>query len=138
MSLVQINWKPDARALRKFGVAMLVGFGLIGLLLQFGPHHRPLAARVCWGFGAAAGLLGLTGTRAALPVYWAWMGLAFVMGSIMSRVVLTVFYFGMITPMGWGMRLAGRDKLRLRRRDVKTYWSDLPPPAGKAGYERQF
>ncbi len=137
MSLVQINWKPGATDLRKFGVAMIVGFGIIGLLTQF-VGHKPVAAYGCYGFGAAAGALGLTGTRLALPVYWAWMGVAFVMGNIMSRVLLAVFYFGMITPMGRAMRLRGRDKLRLRKRDVPTYWCDLPPPADPASYERQF
>jgi hypothetical protein len=137
VSLVRINWKPGPAELRKFGWAMLIGFGLIGLILQFW-LHRPLGARGCWIFGAVAGLLGLTGTKVALPVYWAWMGIAFVLGNVMGRVVLALFYFGMITPMGWVMRLGGRDKLTLRRGAHATYWRDCPPPADKARYERQF
>ena len=137
MSLVHINWKPGAADLRKFGVAMIVGFGIIGLLMQFAAH-KPATAYGCYGFGAAAGLLGLSGTRAALPVYWAWMGVAFVMGNIMSRVLLAAFYFGMITPMGWTMRLIGRDKLRLRKPATASYWTDLPPPAAPTSHERQF
>ena len=138
MSLVQINWKPTPRELRKFGVVLFIGFALIGALLHWA-GHRPAAALGCWAFGAIAGALGLTGTPLALPLYWAWMGVAFVMGHIMSRVLLTVFYYGMITPVGWLMRLLGRDKLMLRRKPRATYWQPVaPPPAKAAGYERQF
>jgi hypothetical protein len=143
MSFVSINWKPDARELRKFGWAMLFGFGLIGLALRAWPWHWPFpraprAATVCWVFGAVAGLLGLTATRAALPIYFAWMGVAFVMGNIVSRIVVAGVYFLVITPMGLAMRLMGRDKLQLRRRDVPTYWIVRAPKTGNEDYERQF
>ena len=143
MSLVQINWDPDARELRKFGVTMLVGFGLIGLALHLWPwgwpfHRNPGAALVCFGVGAAAGLLGLTGTRAALLFYWPWMGVAFVAGNIMSRILLGAFFYGMITPMGLVMRLVGRDRLKVRRKNRETYWEDIPPVADRSRYEHQF
>ena len=123
--------------LRKFGVAMLVGFGLIGALFRFG-LHRPEAALGCWIFGAVAGVIGLTGWKVALPLYWAWMGIAFVLGNIMSRTVLTLFYYGMITPMGFCRRLAGRDRLKLRKPAAYSYWTDVPPRADPDQLDRQF
>ncbi len=143
MSLVQINWHPDARELRKFGVTMLAGFGLIGLALHVWPwawpfHRNPDAARVCYAVAAGVGLLGITGTRAALLVYWPWMGMAFLAGNVMSRILLAVFYYGMITPMGLAMRLVGRDRLNIRRNDRKTYWEDMPPVTDRSRYEHQF
>ena len=143
MSFVSINWKPDAKELRKFGWAMLIGFGLIGLALMAWPWdwpfpRAPRAAVVCWVFGAVAGLLGLTGTRAALPIYCVWMGVAFVMGNIVSRVVIAGIYFLVITPMGLAMRLTGRNKLQLKRRDVPTYWIERERKDGDRDYERQF
>lgn len=137
MALVTINWSPDSRELRKFGVSMIVGFAIIGSIFLF-LLDRPNAAYVCYTFGAAAGLLGLTGTRAALPVYWAWMAIAFVMGNIISRVLLTLFFYLLITPMGLTRRFFGHDPLQLRQRAVTTYWRDLPPPPSKERYERQF
>lgn len=136
MSLVRINWRPDSTELRKFGVAMVVGFGLIGLFLRYG-LHRPDAALGCWVFGAVAGALGLTGWKVALPVYWAWMGIAFVMGNIMSRVVLTLFYYGMITPMGL-IRRQVKDRLSLRKPSASTYWTEVPPHNDTTNLERQF
>lgn len=137
MSLVQINWKASKKDLFWFGVCMIVGFGLIGGLLWWKAYRT--AAIVCWVVAGVCGGLGLTRTSAALPFYWAWMSIAFVLGNIISRLVLAVFFYGMITPMGLVMRLCGRDKLTLRRRTVDTYWVDAAPPApDKSRYERQF
>ena len=82
--------------------------------------------------------LGNTGTRAALPIYIVWMGVAFVMGSIISRVLISLFYYLMITPMGLVMRLSGRDKLKIKKQDCQTYWVDSKPLPENYSYERQF
>jgi hypothetical protein len=135
MALVEINWRPGARELRKFGVAMIVGFGLLAALAYWRASSTT-TVEVLLGVGVFAGLLGLTGTRAALVVYWPWMAIAFVMGNVMSRVLVTLFFFGVITPMGLLMRLLRRDKLQ-RRNIRSSYWDDLPP-SKPSGYERQF
>lgn len=136
MSMVRINWHPSASELRKFGVAMLVGFGLIGGLFFW--KRMPAAATVCWIFGAVAGVLGLTGTKVAMGIYVPWMGVALVMGNIVSRVLLAVIYYAVFTPMGLVRRLLGHDRLQLRRRQQDTYWLDAPDVTDPARYERQF
>lgn len=141
MSFVQIDWHPDRKGLRSFGVSMLAGFGLIGLAFYLGWPFSPnvKVAYGCWIFGFVSGILGLTGTKVALPFYWLWMGIAFIMGNIMSRLLIASFFYFMITPMGLFMRLIGRDKLALRRRTCDTYWCDVPPPTtDRRRYERQF
>jgi len=140
MALVEIDWRPSPTALRKFGVSMLVGFGIIGSAFYFGwpMTANQSAAYGLWIFGAVAGLLGLSGTRVALLVYYPWMGIGFVMGNIMSRLFLASFYFTTITIIALFFRLTGRDKLRLKRRTTDSYWVDLDLPEDKARYERQF
>jgi hypothetical protein len=136
MALVEINWKPDRRELRKFGIAMIIGFGVLAAAAQWW-WHRPTLAVVFAIVGAVAGLLGLTGTRAALLVYLPWMAIAFVLGNIMSRVLVAVFFYLVITPMGLLMRVFAKDALQ-RKNTRPSYWDDLPPPADRARYERQF
>lgn len=135
--MININWNPGPRELRKFGVSMIVGFAIIGLLFLF-VLDRPEAAPYCFAFGAIAGVLGLSGTRVALVVYLPWMLIAFVMGNIVSRVLLTVFFFVVITPVGLTRRLLRRDPLQLRQLPGPSYWKPLPPPKEPAEYERQF
>jgi hypothetical protein len=139
--MVRIQWRPGARDLRKFGAVLIAGFGLVGLAFYAGwpVAARPGLALGLWIGGGAAGLLGLTGTRAALPVYWAWMGVAFVLGNIVSRIAVGAVFFLVVTPFALAMRVAGRDALRLRRdRSARTYWRDLEPTPGRDAYERQF
>jgi hypothetical protein len=66
------------------------------------------------------------------------MGIAFVMGNIMSRVILVIVFYGMFTPMGLLSRLVGRDKLRLKKRGCNTYWLDAPSGTVVEKAERQF
>jgi hypothetical protein len=136
MSLVRINWRPGARELRRFGAVVLVGMGLIGLALHLW-LGRPQGAMGAWVAGAVVGLAGLTGTRVALPLYWAWMGVAFVVGNVVSRVALCALYYGLFTPMGLVMRLVGEDRLRLRRREG-SYWVDVRADGASPRHERQF
>jgi hypothetical protein len=136
LSLVRIDWRPGPKKLREFGAAILIGFAIIGGILYW--RDAQTAAYVCWIVAAAIGPIGLTGARIALPFYWVWMGFAFVMGNIMTRVVLAVVYYGVITPIGIAQRLAGRDRLQLHARTAETYWHDLPEAPPTEHYERQF
>ena len=140
MSLVQIDWQPDRRKLRTFGLIILTGFGLLGAGFWFGwpfPQNTTVGLILLVG-GHVAGLMALTGSKAALPFYWFWMGLAFVSGNIVSRVILALFYYSMITAMAIAGRVLGRDKLLLKRTKGKTYWVDLDHVVDPARYERQF
>ena len=135
-SLVSINFKPDARELRKFGLTMIIGFALIGGILFWREAH--VLAYFAWTFGGVTGLLALTGTAAGLPLYWLWMGIAFVMGSIIGPIVLAICYYGVVTPIALIMRLGGRDALLLRKLDTDSYWVDIDAPSDVESYERQF
>ena len=143
MSLVKIDWKPDAASRRNFGLTMLIGFGAIGLAFYAWPWTWPITQNTpvawgCWGFAVVSGVLGLSGSRLALAIYLPWMAVAFVMGSIMSRILVATFFYLMITPMGLAMRLIGRDRLQLKRPKGDTCWIDHKTTDDIRRYERQF
>jgi hypothetical protein len=52
--------------------------------------------------GCAARGFGLVAPRSLKIAYIAWMSLAFTMGLLVSTVVLTIFYFLVIIPIGIG------------------------------------
>ena len=143
MSLVKLNWKPSPKELRQFGAIFGIGFLLIGLAKYFWIWNRLFERDEKLGTililtGVVVGAIGLTGTKLALPFYWFWIGIAFVLGNIMSRIVITLIYYGVITPMGLVARLSGRDKLQLKKRAVQSYWQDISLPHEREKYERQF
>ncbi len=138
MALVHIDWRPDPAALRSFGRTAFIGLALIAAVLAWG-FDKEQAALTVLVIGAVFGAAGLTGSRWAWPVYWVWMAPAFVIGSISSFVLMAALYYIAVTATALLARLCGRDRLRLKRRNVASHWVDLPPPATLAtDAERQF
>lgn len=136
MPLVNISWRPDARALRRFGLVVIVGFCLIGLIFQFWAGDTTVAL-FAYGAAAVLGIPALTGTIIGLPGYWLWMGVGYVMGNIVGRVLLSVLYYGVVTPIGV-VRRQIVDKLQIRRNLKESYWVDIDSEGESSRYERQF
>ncbi|HEJ83338.1 MAG TPA: hypothetical protein ENO25_02115 [Desulfobacteraceae bacterium] len=64
----------------------------------------------------AVALLVLTMTVPALfkPVAWLWLGFSHFLGSIVSKIILSVLFFAIVTPIGLARRLSGADSLKLK------------------------
>ncbi|MBX3291401.1 MAG: hypothetical protein KF881_00760 [Acidobacteria bacterium] len=143
MPFVHLNWKPGKRELRSFGAVFMGGFMVIGLVKYFWPFSWLLTKNETFGLwamgiGVVVGAIGLTGTKLGLPFYWAWLSIAYVMGNIMSRVIMSLIYFLVFTPMRILGQVIGRDRLHLKKPVGDTYWVDLPVIEGSERYERQF
>ena len=52
--------------------------------------------------------------RVYAPVAVLWLGLSHVLGTIMSKILLSILFFGLVTPIGVLRRLFGKDSLKLR------------------------
>jgi hypothetical protein len=87
------------------GMAMV----LIVLLLT-------LAAKRDYLIFGAIGLLVLTMIRPQLfrPVAVIWFGLSRLLGMVTSRVVLSIIFLVVVTPVGLARRMLGKDTLRLK------------------------
>jgi hypothetical protein len=111
---------PTRSELRRFG--LLVGgvfVGVFGVLLPAW-RHRPLPL---WPLLPGTPLLALALVAPASLKHpqRAWMALARVLGWINMRVLLTILFFVVITPMGMILRVAGRDPMRRRRDKGASY-----------------
>jgi len=118
-------------ALRRFG--WVVGGVFVGIATLIAWRRGWALDGWPLALGLPGALLVVLGTAAPgvlRPVQRVWMGLAFAMGFVMTRVILTLVFVGMVIPIGFVMRLVGRDPLE-RKRDptVPTYWRERPPDA---------
>ena len=132
----EINEVPNSRRdLRKFGLTLGIFFGVVaGLMLWRGREMY------VYFVGAAAFFLffGLVLPVVLKPLHKVWMGLAMVMGWVMSRVILTVLFFAAITPIAVILRVLGKDILDLKHHTKKdSYWNTHKSRA-KEDYENQF
>jgi multisubunit Na+/H+ antiporter MnhG subunit len=83
------------------------------------------------------GPLGLVKPAAIRPIFAAWMGVALVIGAVVSRLILAALFYLVFTPVGLLFRLIGRDELRLRRIDTESYWTEKERPRDVRSYLRQ-
>lgn len=130
--------KTGNRELRNLGLLVGGVFCLIGLWL--GVKGKPVHPWL-WTPGLILMVLGVSWPRSLREVYIGWMAMAMALGFVVSHVVLTLFFYLVITPTGWAARLAGKDFLS-RKLDKQTgsYW--IPRKGDRerrpAEYENQF
>lgn len=129
--------KTEPHDLRKF--ALLVGgvFLLLGSWFLF--RHKPWSPWLLTPGLLLVGL-GLIAPRSLQQVYLGWMAMAFALGLVVSTLLLTLFYYLLVTPIALLARLLGKDFLGLRwSPSARSYWlprkGGLRPPAD---YEQQF
>jgi hypothetical protein len=134
----QINdLKTDTPDLRKFGLLVGGVAMLIGLVLLL--RHKTNYPYLFWP-GAILIAFGAVWPRALKYSYIAWMTMAFALGFVMSQVILTLFFFLLVTPIGLVARLFGKDFLN-RKLDLQatTYWILREAKAKTPeSYEQQF
>lgn len=118
------SFEATKPALRKFGLA----FGAVLLLIASILVWKEQAA---FPYFVVAGIiftaLGLAIPILLRPVYKVWMSFAVVIGFIMTRVILTVIFYGLFTPISLVARLFGKDWLEEHwDENAKTYWVKRP------------
>ena len=73
------------------------------------------------------------------PLNKAWYQLGLFLGKFVSPIVLGILFFIVITPVAIVMRIAGRDALMLKKRNVNSYWIDRKPPGPEPeSFKEQF
>ncbi|RMD48994.1 MAG: hypothetical protein D6830_05770 [Ignavibacteria bacterium] len=108
------------KELKKFGITMAVVLALIALLLLYNNSVIYL-----YFFAAAAffGAFGLAIPNLLLPFHKLWMGLAVTLGFIMTRVILSILFFLVFTPMSLIAKLVGKSFLDIKMdKSENSYW----------------
>ena len=131
------NIKNERSDFRKFGIT--IGLFLIvisGFLFWRGKE----SFEIILVSGSVLFVLGLVIPIVLKPVYWLWMILAVILGWIMTRVILSLLFYIVITPIGMFSRLFGSKFLDLKWDESKdSYWnSRTTKQRNNEEYERQF
>lgn len=138
MALLQMDWKPDSAALRRFGfsfAASALVFGVVIWLLD----ATPMVAAILGTALALAGLLvALLPSPAARPIYLALMVPAFLVGSVVSRILVGVLFFLVVTPIGLALRLRKHDPLALKQVPGSAFVNSPQQDDSPDTFERTF
>ena len=123
---------PVADARRRalvFAVGALGVLGAIGAWLALRRHHVTAGTTVAT-LGASLVPLALAVPRAVLALRALWMGVARRIGEINARIILSLIFVLLVTPLGLVRRALGKDPLDLRafrRPGAPGPWHDHPP-----------
>jgi hypothetical protein len=125
------------RELRRFGLTVGGAFLLLAAVSAWRGHTIP--PRVLGTLGVLLVLPGLIMPRVLGPVERAWMRFAEVLGRINTRIILTLLYCVVITPVGLVRRWLA-DPLDRKMRDGRpSVWvTRTRAPVDPARYRQQF
>jgi hypothetical protein len=102
---------PDRRGLRRFGltvgIVLCALFGVLGPLLR----HRIFPIWP-WPPGIALCLLAIAWPSSLRVPHLVWTRLGQALGFVNSRIILTLVFFALITPVGLLLRLFGRNAMK--------------------------
>ena len=124
------------RALRRFGFTV----GLVILALGFLFLWRNRGAG--WPLISIGTVLVVAAGLAPSSLKWVhgpWMIVSFVLGWIVTRVLLTVVFFLVVTPIGLLQRLFGKRIIEVAfRPNAASYWQARTTRPLPEDYEKQF
>jgi membrane-bound ClpP family serine protease len=123
------------KSLRNFGLLVGQVFLLLGFWIYY--SSQSVIGIIFFVVGALLFIFGLLLPNFLSGVYKVWMGLAFALGWIMSRVLLIILFYGVITSISFIARIFGKKFMDLKFKDGKdSYW--VKKPDAKIDYSKMY
>lgn len=118
--------KPTLASERSFGILFFVVFMVVAAYFWHKGYEDS------WVYGAIALsvfflLAGFLAPALLRPLNKLWFQLGLLMGRVVSPIVLGAIFFILLSPIAILMRVFGRDELKLKKRDVSSYWVERQP-----------
>lgn len=131
------NIKETKKDLRKFGLTVGSVIAVIGIVLFYFEKSSAVYFAV---IGGILIFIGVVFPRLLKQLNKFWMGLAIVLGFIMTRIILTTLFYLVITPIGFIAKIFGKKFMILKYdTSAETYWEKRSIIQKKPiDYERQF
>ena len=76
-------------------------------------------------------ILGLINSKILTPLNKLWFKFGLFLGKIISPIIMAVIFFLVVTPIGFLMRIFGKDVLNLKYNSNKSYWIKKSGPKSK-------
>ena len=114
------NSKTIIPSNRSFGLVFFIVFLIVALWpLKSGEDLRLWSSTLSIIFL----ILGIFNSKLLTPLNKLWIKFGMFLGLIVSPIVMGIVFFSVVTPIGFFMRIMGKDLLRLKSKK-NTYWTD--------------
>ena len=115
------NIKTSNKEIRSFGITIgIILFIISATLFYYDKSSYQIISYIGGGFIA----LGIMIPILLKPIYILWMTFAVILGWVMTRVVLSLVFYLIITPIALITRLIGKDFLTLKSKKLESYWNN--------------
>tara|TARA_B100001121_G_scaffold142349_1_gene124625 strand:- start:543 stop:926 length:384 start_codon:yes stop_codon:yes gene_type:complete len=113
---------------KSFGIVFFIVFLIIGIY----PLINNGDIRI-WSIilSLAFLFLGLINSKILTPLNKFWFKFGILLGKIISPLIMGLIFFCVVTPIGFIMKLLGKDLLNLKFNKDRTYWIDRNGPKSK-------
>ena len=130
------NIPNSKRDIRSFGITMgMILFIICGLLMYYNKEIYQIIGIIALMFVG----LGLIMPVVLKPLYFVWMSFAAILGWLMTRLILSLVFYLIITPISLVTRIIGEDFLALKKKKVESYWNHRDSSIElNQNYEKQF
>jgi hypothetical protein len=110
----------ETKEIRNFGLLFAALGVFAGAFMVWKENHN---SWIAFGLAGIFLLMGLFLPRLLGPFYRVWMRFAALLAWVNTRVLLTVFFFVVLTPIALMMKLFGKDLLNQKfDRSARSYW----------------
>ena len=122
---------------RSFGLFFTVIFLLFSGYFFFNNSFQLSQVFVC--ISVIFFILSILNPKILLPLNFSWMFFGFLMGLVVSPIVLGAIFFLIFTPIGLFMKIIGRDELRVKKLSLQSYWKKREiNKSGSNHFKNQF
>lgn len=112
----------SVKSLRKFGLTVGIVFLLIAIWFYVRSMHSVLVY-ICGPLGFLLVLGGGVAPGVLKAVYQGWMCFAFVIGWVVSRIILSLLFFIVLFPLGLIARVCGKEFIDKNMNKMRgSYW----------------
>lgn len=131
------NIKSTTKELKQFGIYVGMVLAAISVVMIYYSNSKYPYFLI---IGISLIVLGIILPKTLKPIYKPWMILALVIGWFSSRIILTILFFFVLTPIGLIAKLVGKDFLDKKFVNLgNSYWNyRARKPYDGAETERQF
>ena len=115
------NIKSGKKDLRNFGFVMAAAFALLGGILLWKSNPKYFYSFIISGLFLFAGSIVPTILK---PLHKVWMTFAVLMGWVVSRLILIILFYVILTPLSLIARIFGKQFLERRiDKNASSYWN---------------
>ena len=135
--MIAIQWNPSEKQLRQFAGIWFPAFcGLVGWSIGQKTGYWS-EVEIGWVLAGLLSVGGLILPALMRPIFVGLILLTFPIGWVVSHLLLGLIFYGLVTPIGYILRISGHDPLQLKKPGGNSVWKTSIGKTDATRYLRQ-